>query len=154
MKKVGFVAAALVFALLIGACDLFLSDFDVEDVVGTWQFGSKSIGTRAADNITVFIIGGEGTYNIDLCWTVASGIDDPSYYEDEHWLNGTVDGDTFSGDYTIYSSDPGLAVYDDGDASYPVTIKLSKVGGKLKLVITGSGPLAGLTFTDGVLQEN
>ncbi len=153
MKRVGLIAMALGIALFFGGCDLLLGNFDIDELLGTWEFGSKTIGSRQADNITVFIIGSDGTYNIDLWWTVPSGIEEPSYYEDQHWLGGTVSGDTFTGDYTIASSDPDYAAYDDGDASYSITVKLSKVGGKLKLVCTGLGPLAGLTIENGVLQE-
>jgi len=150
MKKL--LVFAILVSLLLAGCDL-LTNFSIDDLAGTWFFGTQTVDSKQVDNLTAYIGGVEGAYFMDLWWTVPSGIDDPSYYEFNHYLNGTVDGNILTGTYDINTNDTTDTTYNDEDAEYDIVVTFTMDGEKLTISTTGTGPLAGKTFVNGQLTS-
>ena len=150
MKKL--LVLTMLAGLLAAGCDLS-TGLSFDELAGTWFFGTQTVDSKQVDNLTAFIVEVEGAYSMDIWWTVPSGIDDPSSYEFNHYLHGTVDGNILTGTYDITTTHPTDATYNDGDAEYDIVVTFTMDGEKLTISTTGTGPLAGKTFVDGQLSS-
>ena len=143
MKKLTLIAL-LAVALLLG-CELAM-DLSIDDLEGTWKFGSKTIKGNAVDNITLFIIKiDDTTLAVDFWWTVPNG--ESSYLEYEHTSNGTFSKNIFSaGSYDSY----GTGYNNITTTHSAIDVTFSIEGDKLSAVFSGDGPLNGIEIEGGV----
>lgn len=143
MKKLIFVA--LLAVVMLAGCDL-AADLTIDDIAGTWNFGSRTIKGNAVDNVTVFVIKiDDSTLAVDFWWTVPDG--ESSYLEYEHTSSGTLSGSIFSASrYDSYGSGYSYATTTHG----AIEVNFSLGEDKLSAAFSGDGPLDGIELSGGV----
>ncbi|HCO48600.1 MAG TPA: hypothetical protein DIT55_03910 [Spirochaetaceae bacterium] len=145
MKKLAFFAFLTVIAF--AGCDL-AADLTIDDIQGTWNFGSRSIKGDDADNVTLFVTKiDDTTLAVDFWWTVPDADAEAGYLKYEHTSNGTFSGNLFSADsYDSYGTGYG------GTTTHgAIEVTFSLDGDQLSAVFSGDGPLNGIELGGGEL---
>jgi hypothetical protein len=138
MKRIFLALFISVLLVVLAGCDEATS-FSVTDIEGTWNFPDQSGYTE----ITAYVL--PDATGADIGWKVGT-------YSYWCWGDGTYANGVISGTYDYNLEDSSPEDNDDSGLDLPITITFTLNNGKLSISCSGSGPLNGKTFTQGVFQ--
>ena len=141
MKAKNFVVIPLLAALLIAGCDLF-APFSIDAALGEWDFPDRTISGKAATSVHLSVM--SNGQMLDMRWDTSEN----GYL---FACDGAMNKNVFTGTYIGWDS--MLPLGDNEIVSgAAITATLSMSGGKISISFSGSGPLNGVTVTEGTLS--
>jgi hypothetical protein len=138
MKRILLALLISVLLVVLAGCDEAAS-FSVTDIEGTWHFPDQGGYTE----ITAYVL--PDATGADIGWKEGT-------YSYWCWGDGTYANGVISGTYDYNLEDSSPEDNDDSGLDLPITITFTLNNGKLSISCSGSGPLNGKTFTQGVFQ--
>ena len=138
MKRLLVIVAIITLLALVVGCEEGTS-FSVTDIEGTWNFPDQGGYTE----ITVYVL--PDATGADIGWEEGT-------YSYWCWGDGTYADGVISGTYDYNREDSSPADDDASGLDLPITITFTLENSKLSISCSGSGPLNGKTFTQGVFQ--
>lgn len=138
MKRLIVLVAIIASLALVVGCDEGTS-FSVTDIEGTWNFPDQGGYTE----ITAYVL--TDATGADIGWEEGT-------YSYWCWGDGTYTNGVITGTYDYNRVDSSPADDDASGLNLPITITFTLENSKLSISCSGSGPLNGKTFTQGVFQ--
>ena len=139
MSKTRFLLIGILLLFVLISCDegnTAISAFE-----GTWLFPDQ--GGYSDISVYVSNTGNDGIADIGFTTGTYS-----------YWCygGGTYSGTVLVGTYDYNMDDSSVADADASGSGYSISITYSISGGKLSISCSGTGPLDGKSFSNGVLQ--
>jgi len=135
-KRLLLIGILLVWVLI--SCDE--NSVSIADLEGTWTFPDQGGYT----DITVYVANTGNDGIADIGFTTGT-------YSYWCYGGGTYSGLALVGTYDYNMDDSSPADADASGSDYSISITYSMSGGKLSISCSGSGPLNGKSFSNGVL---
>ena len=138
MKRLIVLVAIIASLALVVGCDEGTS-FSVTDIEGTWNFPDQGGYTE----ITAYVL--PDATGADIGW------EDDTY---SYWCygGGMYSNGVITGTYDYNCEDSSPADNDSSGSDLSVTITFNITNNRLSISCTGTGPLQGKSFTQGVKQ--